>query len=189
MQVGEELVSVSLLPVPVKAKMKRPYRGNDAFGVLGVSPDASTKEIERAYRRLARKYHPDVNRSPNARQKFVRINQAYTFIMKRGDLVRLQLSCKMAEVKTAYAEMLQTHKRARDLSGIEIDPPEPRPEYFRETELAKKMRSLSWHMMWECPTCRWREKCDRATGYGEVKEIHYEIQGKLMNKFFGSLAP
>lgn len=176
---------VPLLPVPVKAKRKRPYRGNNAFGILGVHPDASTVEIKQAYRRLARKYHPDVNRSPDARQQFLRINQAFAFIMKEGELARLQLKCRMVEVKKAYAEMLEVIKRQHDLGGVPIDPPEPKPEYFsRQSEQDMKMQGLSLHMMWECPRCRWKEKCERATGYAQVRELHYEIQGKMMAKTF-----
>ncbi|PZM95203.1 MAG: molecular chaperone DnaJ [Actinobacteria bacterium] len=49
----------------------------DYYGILGVSRDASAEEIKRAYRRLARKYHPDVNPDPEAQEKFKEINAAY----------------------------------------------------------------------------------------------------------------
>ncbi len=42
----------------------------DYYALLGVSVDASREEIERAFRRLAREYHPDFNPSPEAREKF-----------------------------------------------------------------------------------------------------------------------
>lgn len=50
---------------------------NDYYADLGVSRDASVEEIKRAYRRLARKYHPDVNPGPEAEAEFKRISQAY----------------------------------------------------------------------------------------------------------------
>ena len=49
----------------------------DYYGILGVRRDASADDIKRAYRRLAREYHPDVNPDPVAQEKFKEINAAY----------------------------------------------------------------------------------------------------------------
>ncbi len=49
----------------------------DYYDILGVSKDASEKDIKHAYRRLAAKYHPDVNHEPGAEEKFKKINEAY----------------------------------------------------------------------------------------------------------------
>jgi len=49
----------------------------DYYKILGVDRNASEKEIKQAYRRLARKYHPDVNKSPGAEERFKEINEAY----------------------------------------------------------------------------------------------------------------
>lgn len=49
----------------------------DYYQILGVKPDASSKAIKDAYRRLARKYHPDVSKEPDAEQKFKDVSEAY----------------------------------------------------------------------------------------------------------------
>jgi molecular chaperone DnaJ len=49
----------------------------DLYAVLGVGPQASDDEIKRAYRKLARELHPDVNKDPDAERRFKEISAAY----------------------------------------------------------------------------------------------------------------
>ncbi len=49
----------------------------DYYKILGLSRTASQEEIQKAYRKLARKYHPDVNKSQEAEEKFKAINEAH----------------------------------------------------------------------------------------------------------------
>jgi molecular chaperone DnaJ len=52
----------------------------DYYEILGIPRDASKEDIKRAYRRLARKYHPDVNKEQGAEERFKEINRAYEIL-------------------------------------------------------------------------------------------------------------
>lgn len=49
----------------------------DYYKIMGVNRDAPLKDIKLAYRRLARKYHPDLNKEPQAEEKFKELGEAY----------------------------------------------------------------------------------------------------------------
>lgn len=55
----------------------------DYYEVLGVSRNATDDEIKKAFRKLAMQYHPDVNKSPDAEEKFKEINQAYSVLIDK----------------------------------------------------------------------------------------------------------
>lgn len=52
----------------------------DFYAILGVARDASEEEVKKAYRKLARKYHPDVNKDPGAEDRFKEISAAFSVL-------------------------------------------------------------------------------------------------------------
>ncbi|WP_433217931.1 DnaJ C-terminal domain-containing protein [Dactylosporangium sp. CS-047395] len=56
----------------------------DPYEVLGVPRSAGREEIQRAYRRLARRHHPDVSAEPGAEERFKEINAAYRVLVARA---------------------------------------------------------------------------------------------------------
>ena len=56
------------------------------YNILGLKKDASEKEVKQAYRRLARKHHPDVNAGDKSSEtKFKEINEAYEVLSNKDD--------------------------------------------------------------------------------------------------------
>lgn len=58
-------------------KFKELYMSKSLYDTLEISENASQEEIKKAYRKLARKYHPDINKDSGAEEKFKEINAAY----------------------------------------------------------------------------------------------------------------
>jgi len=62
---------------------------SEYYKVLGLPINSSMEEIKRAYREKARLYHPDINHSPGAIDKFIEVTEAYDFLIaskEKGDL-------------------------------------------------------------------------------------------------------
>jgi len=61
----------------------------DCYSVLQISKNATAQEVKQAYRKIALRYHPDRNPSPEARRKFVEATTAYRLLIdKQGNLIR-----------------------------------------------------------------------------------------------------
>ena len=64
----------------------------DYYEVLGVSKDADEKENKSAFRKLAKKYHPDVSKEENAAEKFKEAQEAYAVLsdeQKRNNMINM----------------------------------------------------------------------------------------------------
>jgi curved DNA-binding protein len=78
----------------------------DYYETLGVPRDASADDIRRAYRKLARQYHPDVNKEPGAEDRFKEISEAYEVLRDK-------------EKREAYDRFGQNWKAGQDVSGAD----------------------------------------------------------------------
>ena len=92
----------------------------DPYKTLQVDPEAEDEVIEAAYRRLARKYHPDVAPGPEAQDRMVRINQAWEMLRdptRRAAVDRARARSAGTAARAAAAEAreratAQAHDRA-----------------------------------------------------------------------------
>ena len=73
----------------------------DYYKVMGVAKDATEAQIKQAYRKLARKYHPDVSKEKDAEARFKEVGEAYEVL-------------KSAEKRAAYDQLGQGHRAGED---------------------------------------------------------------------------
>src|SRR4051812_49861689 len=76
----------------------------DYYDELGVARDASEQDIRRAYRKLARENHPDVNKDPGAEDRFKRVSEAYEVL-------------RDPEKRARYDRLGSSWRTGQDVSG------------------------------------------------------------------------
>src|SRR4051812_16750803 len=127
--------------------LHRGYNGNrviqeasmdhrDYFAVLGLNPDASAGQIKSAYRKLARRYHPDLSTDPDAEQKFKEISAAHEALK---NFVRVRDKIRQAADNPAFRQPRSAEQPAR---------PGPRPQPGKDCEInaALSVEELYWGM-------------------------------------------
>lgn len=108
------------------------------YDILGVTPEASEKDIRRAYRRLAKKFHPDVNNSPEAGSEFLRIKKAYEVLINGESNASYKQSYK--NPMASYEAYVAWKKRQQE----KIDE-EARQRYREFLKNREKFRQSGWY--------------------------------------------
>jgi molecular chaperone DnaJ len=175
----------------------------DYYEVLGVRRDASPDEIKKAYRRLARQYHPDVNPDPGAQERFKEIGRAYEVLAdpeKRevydlggdpfapgGGGMGGPFGFGLGDIMDAFfggtgaarASRSRVRQGADALIAMDLD--------LTETAFGVE-RELVVETAVVCPTCTGGgtaagthpEKCGTCKGRGEVQTVQRSFLGQVM---------
>jgi curved DNA-binding protein len=97
----------------------------DYYETLGVARGADADEVKRAYRKLARKYHPDVSKEKNAEAKFKEVQEAYEVL-------------KDAEKRAAYDQLGRNYR-----SGQQFRPPPEWEQRFSQSGGAQRFAEMN----------------------------------------------
>ena len=158
----------------------------DYYDVLGVSPDAGAAEIKRAYRQLARRYHPDISGDDRG-SAFLEVSRAYEVLRdpdrRRSYDARLLAGGRTEwladEVAIDFPSVSSLLDRMRDSFFGDAR------EAFLSAEIVVSPQEAFWGVLVPlhvplrrtCPRCGgrgevWAEWCAVCRGAGEVRDMH-----------------
>ncbi|SFN13949.1 MULTISPECIES: molecular chaperone DnaJ [Actinomadura] len=178
---------------------------NDYYATLGVRRDASADEVKKAYRRLARELHPDVNPDPETQEKFKEITQAYEVLSdpKKREMYDLGADPFAAAGGAGaggfggagfpFSDIMDAFFGTATSRGPRSRARRGRNATLRvELDLAETAfgttRELSIDTAVACATCEGSgcapgthpETCDTCHGRGEVQQVQRSFLGQVM---------
>ena len=106
----------------------------DYYKILGLPAYSSVEEIKKAYRKKARLYHPDINPSPNAKDLFISITEAYEFLIANHE--------KIINDDQAYSRAMEDWRKYRQYQSRKRATAYTRTSYgtFKNTRFYKTTR-------------------------------------------------
>lgn len=157
------------------------------YDILGVKPYSTTEEIKRAYRRLAKIYHPDINRDEGAEEIFKGITQAYSILSDPKKRLAYDTSYTLKNISAilnSFAPIIRSISKLDvkeallelrslfySLSGTSASATIEEGEIPCETE---KVVFLS--EMIDCPNCfGYNSHCRECSGRGKIKVFKRKI--------------
>lgn len=172
---------------------------SDHYEVLGVSRNASTDEIKRAYRKLARQHHPDANQGdPAAEERFKEITRAYdvlsdpekrrrydTFGDERGGVADFGDFSGISDLFSAFFGGVGGSRRQRERRGGDVL---AEVEITLEEAAEGVEREVDIPTLRECPECEgsgaepgtFPSRCKECGGTGEVRYMRRTMLGNVM---------
>ena len=107
---------------------------SDYFEILGLPVNSSIEEVKKAYRKKARLYHPDINHSPDAKDLFIRVTEAYEFLLSNFE--------KIANSEEAYNQAVEDWRKYRQQRSNKRARAYAQASYnqFRGTKIYKSTR-------------------------------------------------
>jgi curved DNA-binding protein CbpA len=163
----------------------------DYYAILGLKPGAKLEEIKKRYRELARRYHPDVNPSPDAAQKIKAVNEAYHVL---GDIDRRATYDAEILLRQRAAPPATTRPASPPANAPRSTPPGQRPGsptdkmefdgFGRKTTTpASSPQRPSSPQPQSRPTAA-REPSKATSPFGTVERIIAEAQLAFINRKF-----
>ena len=179
----------------------------DYYEVLGVNRGAPQEDIKKAFRRLARQYHPDVNKEPGSEERFKEINEAYEILsneQKRSAYDRFGHAAVSGAggyggfsgfddigISDIFEEFFggfgtRTRRRSAPQRGRDL-------QYRLTVEFEEAIfgaeRDIEIERTETCPTCQGSraepgttpKRCETCDGAGEVRRVQQTLLGRMIN--------
>ena len=177
-------------------------RKKDYYEILGVSRTASQEEIKKAYRRLARQYHPDINKSPEAEAKFKEINEAYEVLSdpeKRAIYDRYGHAGLTGDIVDysgfgGFESIIEEFFGGFGFPRVKRQPPRRGQDLYYELSITLEEAAFGAEKEFEiqryetCPNCRGSGaepgttpvRCPQCNGTGEVRHVRETFLGSFV---------